>query len=323
MKKKIFEAFGLILKQKKQLIAPTSPDRCAARFCGEDMNGDIWVAEKLFESQEIRRESIGFLLHELNNEGFMEACAFRPVINAPANDSLQYCASVDGSLWQLMPYVSGIDLPRPEYLGDEILGKSAGLLLVKFRNAAKRVEAANNEIIMQANSRLDLEEYCHTLAENAASRNAKTYRHIKPVLEHLQPFFCALPSLPTHLCHGDVHPMNVIWGEDKTKALIDWEFVGIRPELYDAANCIGCAGFENPAAFSGGFVPAMMGVLRKHDFATSESWRWFLHLIITIRFAWLAEWLRKGDKDMHSMELDYLDILLRVSVEEERYRAKG
>ncbi len=48
-------------------------------------------------------------------------------------------------------------------------------------------------------------------------------------------------------CHGDLHPLNVIWGEKSIRAVIDWEFSGIKPEIYDLANMLGCLGMEDPA----------------------------------------------------------------------------
>lgn len=53
-------------------------------------------------------------------------------------------------------------------------------------------------------------------------------------------------QLPLSFCHGDLHPLNVIWYQDRIKAVIDWEFTGMNPDIYDAANLVGCAGIENP-----------------------------------------------------------------------------
>jgi len=37
-------------------------------------------------------------------------------------------------------------------------------------------------------------------------------------------------------CHGDYHPMNIIWSADDIKCVIDWEFSEYKSEIYDAAN---------------------------------------------------------------------------------------
>ena len=40
--------------------------------------------------------------------------------------------------------------------------------------------------------------------------------------------------------HGDYHPLNVIWTKAGIAAVIDWEFSGLKPEMYDAAILVGC-----------------------------------------------------------------------------------
>jgi aminoglycoside phosphotransferase (APT) family kinase protein len=41
---------------------------------------------------------------------------------------------------------------------------------------------------------------------------------------------------PVAFCHGDYHPMNIIWSADDIKCVIDWEFSEYKSEIYDAAN---------------------------------------------------------------------------------------
>ena len=53
------------------------------------------------------------------------------------------------------------------------------------------------------------------------------------------------------------------------RALIDWEFAGARPRLYDAANCIGCAGFEHPSGLVRGF--GGVGLVVSHKVAAAAS----------------------------------------------------
>jgi len=38
------------------------------------------------------------------------------------------------------------------------------------------------------------------------------------------------------------------------EALIDWEFCGLRPEMYDAALVVGCLGMEDPRSLTGDLV---------------------------------------------------------------------
>ncbi len=72
-----------------------------------------------------------------------------------------------------------------------------------------------------------------------------------PVLNFLETeFMPAHDRLPLSFCHGDLHPLNIIWDNDEIQAVIDWEFAGIKPDLFDAANYVGCAGIETPTALA-------------------------------------------------------------------------
>lgn len=72
-------------------------------------------------------------------------------------------------------------------------------------------------------------------------------------------------NLSYAFCHGDLHPLNVIWMHDKIHAVIDWEFAGFKPDIYDAANLVGCAGIENPEGLSMPMVTAFLQSIRKAD----------------------------------------------------------
>jgi homoserine kinase type II len=50
--------------------------------------------------------------------------------------------------------------------------------------------------------------------------------------------------------------------------------------------------------------------LRAADFGAPVSWDHLLHLMATIRFGWMSEWIRRGDTDALEMECVYIDILV-------------
>ncbi len=135
---------------------------------------------------------------------------------------------------------------------------------------------------------------------------------MQPVLAHLErSFFPLCPTLPAAFCHGDYHPVNVIWAPDRIAAVIDWEFTGPKTELYDVANLLGCAGFENPAGLRGEMARALISDLRAASFAAEESWQSLTDLILALRFGWLSEWLRKQDHEMLELELVYMGLILQ------------
>jgi len=122
-------------------------------------------------------------------------------------------------------------------------------------------------------------------------------------------------TLATGFGHGDPHPLNVIWGESDTiRAVIDWEFAGIKPAAYDAALIMGCVGIEEPGALEGPLVRTLLGDLRTGGHpAGTEPALWAL--VLAIRFAWLADWLRRSDEQMVALETDYIRLLIEKRTE--------
>ena len=66
---------------------------------------------------------------------------------------------------------------------------------------------------------------------------------------------------------------------------------------------------ESPPALVRGLVPAFAAGLREEGLLGPENEAGLLPLVLCVRLAWLGEWLRKRDREMVEMELDYLDIL--------------
>ena len=53
-----------------------------------------------------------------------------------------------------------------------------------------------------------------------------------------------------------------------------------------------------------------MQKLKQAEIFSLLSWQYFVDLVITLRFAWLSEWLRKKDTEMIELEIDYMFLLL-------------
>lgn len=141
--------------------------------------------------------------------------------------------------------------------------------------------------------------------------NLAEYKEIVGVLNYLElNFFQIYEDIPTSLCHGDFHILNIIWGENKINAVIDWEFCSQTVELYDAALMVGCLGMENPEALERGIVKGFIAYLLDTGIYANISWQNFFELIVGIRLLWLSQWLKYGDKDMIDLEIIYLKLLL-------------
>ena len=117
-------------------------------------------------------------------------------------------------------------------------------------------------------------------------------------------------ELPVHFCHGDFHPLNIIWGDHRINALIDWEFCGFKTEAYDVANLLGCIGMDAPENLTCGMALQFVKTLREKNFLSEKAWRWLPETIAAQRFAWMREWCFANDRDMMIQELDFIWLLL-------------
>jgi homoserine kinase type II len=159
--------------------------------------------------------------------------------------------------------------------------------------------------------RFSIKTYIHELFETMKIHDRPVYDRFLPVLDCLESrLMPAHGHLPLAFCHGDLHPLNVIWDKDEIKAVIDWEFAGIKPDLYDAANFVGCAGVENPNGLGMDMVMTFVDELHKTAVISEIGWRFFPEYVLALRFAWLSEWLRKKDDEMIDLEHAYMKILV-------------
>ena len=101
----------------------------------------------------------------------------------------------------------------------------------------------------------------------------------------------------------------MVWGSGELFSLIDWEFCGIKAEVYDAALLVGCIGFENPAALTGDFTLRLINRLRDSGIYKKASWDVFFDLLIASRYGWLSSWMRKNDERSRDLEMLYMNLL--------------
>ncbi|XXJ21223.1 phosphotransferase enzyme family protein [Desulfovibrio caledoniensis] len=283
-------------RRRTDIVLPGSPERCLSRRAVEDTQGRVWMLETLRPGQFGRRERIGRALDRLSRAG----------LPAPA-----YLAGPDGRFvvehedgyHQLSPYIPGDPLPQPEYIEDGARGESLGTFLCRLREASGSVREFDDE------PPFVLEAYVNELMAAMAGRRPDLHRALTPVLPALVPLFEAWHGLPSALCHGDFHPLNVIWHGRSAVAVIDWEFMGIRPCLFDAANCLGCAGIEDPPALVRGLAPALLRTLRQGMCLDKTSLALLPELVLGLRFAWMSEWLRRKDEEMAGIEVSYMRLL--------------
>jgi homoserine kinase type II len=211
----------------------------------------------------------------------------------------------DGA-WQVSPFVLGEPLDRPAYAFEGWRGGVLADLLVRFRAAAAGLTESGG------GAPFSLAAFVRDLFGKLGERNRPLFERLYPALLHCErSLFAALGRVPPRFCHGDFHPLNVIWSRRGVEALIDLEFCGVRPETYDAALLVGCLGMEDPRCLTGDLVVTLIGELRRRAGFDEAGWACFADLVLGLRFAWLSDWLRRGDREMVELEAVYIGLLLR------------
>lgn len=281
---------------RTDIFLPGSPERCIARHPVQDNSGQVWMLEQLRPGQFERREMIGRSLAKLNQEG-LPIAAYMPDSNG------RFVVEHKDDHWQLSPFVPGDPLPQPEFVDDAERGESLGQFLVGLRQVGAAIGEFDTAPLFI------LEDYINELMGAMAPRRPEYHQALLPVLGTLTPLFEAWTDLPHSLCQGDFHPLNVIWQDKRVAAVIDWEFMGLRPSLFDTANCLGCVGIEDPSSLVHGLAPALLRALRDGNCLEQKSFSLLPEMVLAMRFAWMSEWLRKQDDEMAELEVRYMRLL--------------
>ncbi|PIE71181.1 MAG: hypothetical protein CSA22_03910 [Deltaproteobacteria bacterium] len=280
-------------------IISGSPQRTTGRWVFQTPDSRRFLLESIAaERLPIKKARIA-LLKNLTDAGLN---AVTPYCTGLDGNAVQ---QYDGRWWQLMPYLENTPLKRPAYIQDMWRGSAMADFLVRLWQASDKL----NEVFDTETE--PLPDYIYHLMQTLEHREPRTAKRFTPIFRHLTAtLFPIYPDLTAHLCHGDFHPLNIIWGKNRIRSVIDWEFSGARPVLYDAANLLGCIGCEDPEALTGPMAEGCITRLQKDPFFTSVSWDYLVDLTLALRFAWLSEWLRTHDREMIEMEADYMHLIL-------------
>lgn len=283
-------------ENRPDISLPGSPERSVARAAVEDAEGRVWVVERLHPGQMDRRERIGRALNVLSDAG-VPVPPYRPTSGSG------YVAEADGYHWQLAPFVPGDPLPQPDFIDEPERGDSLGRFVSRLSRGSVSIREFDTQPPFL------LEDYVNELMAAIAPRRPEVHEALLPVLPVLVPLFEAWNDLPVGLCQGDFHPLNVIWQGRDVAAVIDWEFMGMRPRLFDVANCLGCVGIEEPQGLVRGLAASLLRTLRDEDVLDDFSLSVLPELVLAMRFAWMSEWLRKHDREMADLEIRYMRLL--------------
>ena len=276
-----------------------SPERTVWRSVVETSDRQLFVLEKIPSKIYGRKRRIAGILQELSDRGLKQVAPYLPDADG------EFLPLIDHGLWQLCPYVGGVVLDRPAYVMDGWRGDAVAEFLICLNDICSRTPATFET------SEFSVTAYIRDLFATLSQRNRKVAERYRPFMDHLEKrFFPVHDRLFSRFCHGDLHPINIIWGKQSIRSVIDWEFCGIKPEAYDLANLLGCLGIEDPQSLTGPFVERIISRLRRSGIFSDESWNALPDLMLAIRFAWLSEWMRKDDRPMIQLEADYMALLI-------------
>lgn len=283
----------------KNIPIQGSPERSVFRIVLEDENGKYFVLEQIppksFENKKRIATTIDFLAKK-------NLVGVQPYLASGKGD---FIIEHRNNFWQMIPFVPGVELDRGKYIYDKWRGPALAVFLIDLRRKSKSLPFQNPGNVFS------LKDYIYKLIREINLYNKDIKDEIKNVARFLEKDFMPMyEKLPVAFCHGDYHPLNVIWSADNIKCVIDWEFCGYKSELYDAANLIGCVGVEDPQSLTGDLVKCFIADMKEAKIISKKSWLYLLEFIVALRFAWLSEWLRRKDMEMISLELDYMRLLI-------------
>jgi len=270
-----------------------SPERCLYRVV-VDASDSRHFLEELDARSLPRKKLIAERISHLAAKGLPVA--------APLNGlDGSFVQRVGGRNWQLTPFLEGIAPGSGNSWRDAWRGEALALFLRDLRQAGRDL-AANEEAF-------DLRGYVMKIAHDAKRLHPAVFARLAPIFSLIEQRLAECADLPVTFCHGDPHPLNMIWGTDRILAAIDWEFCGPKCVLHDMALIVGCVGSEDEDALSGPLITTFLNTLRSCGLLDSTLEPHLPTWTLALRTAWLAEWLRREDADMIEFEIFYMTTL--------------
>ena len=298
--------FQNILKQwdiKFETIRPDipicgSPERTSYRVVVSDSVNQLYLLEMFAEDRIFHKQQISIILDHLYDRDIQSIIPYLKSLDG------DHIVSYHDVYWQLIPFIEGVSLNRPHHVKDHWRGKTSATFLIDFWKKTDTIK------IPTSLCQFSLKDYVLKMSETMKTYHPERHGQLLSVLNWLRnDFFSIYESIPKRFCHGDFHPLNIIWSNHGINAVIDWEFLGLKPEMYDMANMIGCLGIEHPSALFDRFAYSFIHEIIDSELIDSQSVNYLLECITAIRFAWLAEWFRKSDNDMIDLEITYINLL--------------
>lgn len=274
-----------------------SPERSLFRTVIEDKKGSFYILEEIEKKSITKKEKIARRLQELKKLNL------KVITYCSSNN--RFVQKYKGRYWLCQPYLQNEALSRSDYWKSSSKGDQVAQFLIELKSASSNFKRGKSDTF-------SLQRYIKNLLKTIKKSDKETFRKLKP-LKHLleEQLYPLYDDLPESFSHGDPHPLNMIWQNDEIAAVIDWEFSGFRPRLYDVALILGCVGSESEEALNEAFINAFLNTLLEESYLTKKEWQNLPLFVVAQRFAWLSEWLRRNDNEMVDFELFYMRYLLQ------------
>jgi homoserine kinase type II len=291
---RVLDGYGLTFaRQSPGLFVQGSPERVACRIAVCATNGETIVVEQLHPGSEEKKREIARRISLFAADGVPVIPYLRDAAGVAVRD-------VDGLWWQAYRLPQHTPLDRATYWQSRRRGEVLASTLDALYASAKRHG-------LDAGACFSLPRYVDELLSTIETTQPELFGKIEFYVDWLRcSLFAAYDSLPQGFCHGDPHPMNVLWNGEDIAALIDFEFSGVKPRMYDAALVAGCIGAEAPAALGAGMLSGFFERLTDAGALPYNRRELFWSFVAALRFAWLSEWLRREDEEMIGFELFYV-----------------
>lgn len=286
-------------KERYNLNISGSPERTDYRIVIQDLNNDLFILEKISEDLYKHKLMISKTLEYLNRKGLKK---IQPYLK---NNHQEYISEINNEYWQIIPYIQNNPLERPDYVFDKWRGIILADFLSDLWGYSKNISFFNKK------NPFDLKQYILEMIRKMEKYNKNELKKLKECIKFIEHDFLNIYyDIPILFCHGDYHPLNIIWSKNNIRSVIDWEFLGYKSEIYDIANLLGCIGIEEPTSLINNLAGSFISKIKESNILSNISFEYLIEFIIALRFAWLAEWFRKKDNEMINLEIRYMNLLI-------------
>ena len=286
-------------RERHDLYIEGSPERTDYRIVIQDVKNELFIVESINNNLYKHKLMINKILEYLKNKGLK---SIQPYLKNKYNETI---TEINNEYWQIIPYIENFPLIRPDYVFEGWRGSILADFLLELWENSENLSFFNKD------NPFDLIQYFFDMIQKMEKYNKNEFNKLKSSINFIENNFSNMYyDIPILFCHGDYHPLNIIWSKNNIRSVIDWEFLGYKSEIYDIANLLGCIGIEEPTSLINKLAESFIFKIKESNIISDISFEYLIEFIITLRFAWLSEWFRKKDSEMINLEIRYINLLI-------------